>query len=349
MKVAMDPESREEANTPIDISVVCPFYNEELVIEAAIKRMTANLEKQFEDVAWELILVDDGSTDRSLTFAKKTISKLGSTVEVISFERNQGRGRALKAGIESARGDVIVTTEVDCSWGDDIALRLSEALKERPESDFVIASPHLEGGGLVNVTPSRVFLTRAGNVLIKLFFASHVTMNTGMTRAYRRRVIQPLVTYENGKEFHLEVLLKLTTLGFRASEIPATITWQDHKLARDSSVKRKSSTNIRKTINTHLRFLAIAQPVKYFAWLSVISLLVGIAFMMSSVWMLLSGGAAVFLAIIGLILLLFCLLFLGFSVLFFQIREIMKESWVRYYPDRHPPYALPAVQVREVP
>ena len=50
-----------------------------------------------------------------------------------------------------------------------------------------------------------------------------------MTRAYRKNVIQPLVTFENGKEFHLEVLLKLNILGFRIGEIPAVLEWKDNK------------------------------------------------------------------------------------------------------------------------
>jgi hypothetical protein len=162
-------------------------------------------------------------------------------------------------------------------------------------------------------------------------------MNTGMTRCYRREAIQPLVVFENGKEFHLEVLLKLVTLGFTVREIPATITWQDHKLMADPAGKRKSSTKILKTINSHLRFIAIAQPVRYFAWLAVLSFVVGASFLALAVWELLVQGPAVFFALIGLILLLFCLLFIGFSVAFFQMREVMRDTWLRSYPLPHPP------------
>jgi hypothetical protein len=129
-----------------------------------------------------------------------------------------------------------VTTEADCSWGDDVALRLVEELRSHPEADFVIASPHLPGGGLVRVTPHRVALTRLGNRLIYAFFEPSITMNTGMTRVYRKGVIQPLVTAEDGKEFHLEVLLKLITLGFRARS--ATITWPERRARAGSAAAR---------------------------------------------------------------------------------------------------------------
>lgn len=329
----------------VRISVVCPFFNEESIIELAALRMLGNLRQHLGPDGWELILVDDGSKDSSLEILLRTLRMEPGAVRLITLARNQGRGRALKTGIDAARGDVIITTEVDCSWGDDIVPRLVNVLEEQPEIDFVVASPHLPGGGLANVPLNRVLLTTVGNMIIRGLFASGVTMNTGMTRAYRRGVIQPLVAHENGKEFHLEVLLKLLTLGFKAGEIPATITWQDEKLARHVESKRRSSTNIQKTINSHLRFVAIAQPVRYFAWFAFLSLLVGLGFIVSAVWMLIVHGPAVFLAIIGLIMLLFSLLFLGFSVVFFQMRENMREEWMRSYPLPHPPSAQRGVPV----
>lgn len=317
----------------INVSVVCPFYNEEAIIQKAAQRMIENLKQQFD--SWELILVNDGSRDKSLELLLSSLDPSDERVRVISCSVNQGRGRALKNGINTARGEIIVTTEADCSWGDDIVLRLVKELESHPETHFVVASPHMEGGGLVNVSPSRVFLTKVGNVLIRRFFSSQVTMNTGMTRAYRREVIQPLRVSENGKEFHLEVLLKLLTMNFRVREIPAFITWQDHKLAKAGTAKRKSSTRILKTIASHLRFMAIAQPMAYFAVAAAASLVAGTGFIVAAVWMLLIKGPAVFLAIIGLIMLLFALLFTGFSVMFSQVRESMREQWLGYYSDPH--------------
>lgn len=337
--------SKAQASTsPPVISVICPFYNEEQIIEAAVRRMLGNLSAQFGD-AFELILVDDGSIDQSLAQVCQVLAKAeaGSNVRVLSYPINQGRGRALKTGIDSARAEIIVTTEIDCSWGDDIVQRLHAELSARPAIDFVIASPHRAGGTLVNVAPSRVFFTRAGNWLIRRFFDSSVTMNTGMTRGYRARVIQPLLTEENGKEFHLEVLLKLLELGFKASEIPATLTWLDAKLKRDPTARRKSSTRILRTISTHLRFIAIAQPVRHYAVLAGVSALIGFGFLLAAVVMLITKAApAVFLALIGLIFFVIALMFGAFSIMFFQLREQSRMNWMRGYGLSAPPTARPA-------
>lgn len=327
--------------------MICPFYNEASIIENAVKRMLRNLEDQFSG-NFELILVDDGSRDASLSILCSCLEQHPSSkqVRVLSYPINQGRGRALKTGIDAARAEIVVTTEVDCSWGDDIVKRLHDFLTSHPEVDFVIASPHRAGGGLVNVSKSRVFLTRAGNRLIRFFFDSNVTMNTGMTRAYRSHVVQPLLTEENGKEFHLEVLLKLTALGFRVREIPATLTWLDHKLQREGAPKRKSSTNIWKTISSHLRFIAIAQPVRHFAVLTAVSVLASGVSFAAALFMLLTGIApSVYLVLMSLILLAIGLLFGAFSILFFQLRELSRLQWMQGYNTRTPPAARPATTV----
>lgn len=329
------------------VSVVCPFFNEEDIIEASAGRMLANLESQFAD--WELILVNDGSKDASVANLLAALPPEEGRVRVLSCPVNQGRGRALKNGIDMATGDVIVTTEVDCSWGDDIPKRLVEELLAK-SLDVVIASPHMNGGRLVNVPLNRVLITRMGNLLINSFFSSGVTMSTGMTRAYRREVIQPLLVTENGKEFHLEVLLKLRTLGFRIGEIPAVLEWQDHKLSKSGKAgPRKSSTRLLKTMGTHLRFLAVAQPRSHFAWLAVLTALGGVGFMGWAFLSLALGTTSIFLAIIGLQLFLFALIFGGFSILFVESRDIMREHWMKYYPSPLPPNAIAARQVERHP
>jgi glycosyltransferase involved in cell wall biosynthesis len=327
------------------VSVVCPFFNEQAIIDAATRRMARNLAAQFDD--WELILVNDGSTDRSLEVLLASLESGDPRVRVLSCPVNQGRGRALKNGIDAARGDIIATTEVDCSWGDDIVLRMVEEL-QRTDAHVVVASPHMRGGRLVNVPAVRVLLSTLGNAFINSFFSSGVSMSTGMTRAYRREVIQPLVVTENGKEFHLEVLLKLRVLGFVIREIPSVLEWQDHRLRKDSRPARRSSTRLLKTVGTHLRFVAVAQPMLYFGVVAGLAALAGLGSIAVAFRNLLIGGPAIFLAIVGLLLLLFALMFAGFSVVFVAARDIQRELWMSHYPGYLPPSRFPAEETRAV-
>lgn len=275
---------------------------------------------------WELIAVDDGSLDSSKALLSEVFA--GETrARIISYPVNRGRGHALRTGIDSATGDIIVTTEIDLSWGDAVVEDLVYALQERPDLDAIIASPNLPGGGYVNVPARRVLISRLGNLLIRLLFTKKVTMNTGMTRAYRRAVIQDIQTDEKGKEFHLEVLLKLLTLGYRVGEIPATLEWKEHKLSSPGAKKRKSSSRVAPLIVSHLNFAVFANPIRYFWSLSALCFLGSIACILDAAYRMFVGEVAIYVAIVGLFLGLFGLMFFGFGVTSAQNIKILRELW----------------------
>jgi glycosyltransferase involved in cell wall biosynthesis len=316
------------------VSVVCPFYNESAIIEKAAQEMLQTLRRfgDEERMDWEFIGVNDGSRDNSLELIQ-TVLHTEPRARLISYEQNQGRGFALKTGIDAATGDIIVTTEMDLSWGADIVRDICKKFKTDSRIDVVIASPHLTGGGYRNVPRKRVVISQVGNMILRVFFTKKITMNTGMTRGYRREVIQPLRTEEKGKEFHLEVLLKLVNLGCYIVEIPATLEWKDHKLAQEGSQKRKSSSNITQLIFSHLNFAVFANPIRYFWAFSLACILAGGVALLWAFERLLTGQPSIYLALMSLLLGLFGLLFFGFGIVTAQNNRIMKELWRKSGPN----------------
>ena len=93
-------------------------------------------------------MVDDGSTDDSYAEAKMIMDK-HPNCRIVRYNRNRGRGYALRQGFRIARGDYIITTESDLSWGTDIIQRLYNKINSNI-SDIVIASTYLPGGKLEN-------------------------------------------------------------------------------------------------------------------------------------------------------------------------------------------------------
>lgn len=75
------------------ISVVCPFYNEEAILEASVRLMLKNLESLPDE--WELLIVNDGSRDRSLDIAQQ-LARENSRLRVLSYTPNRGRGYAIR-------------------------------------------------------------------------------------------------------------------------------------------------------------------------------------------------------------------------------------------------------------
>lgn len=309
----------------MDVSVVCPFYNESPILESAVKQLLDRLESL--EATWELIIVDDGSTDGSGEIAKR-IAKGQQRLRVLGYPRNRGRGYALRTGIAAARGEVIVTTEIDLSWGEDIVHRLVEAMRGWPDTDIVVASPHLKGGGYRNVPPKRVFFSRLGNWVIRGCMGNAVTMNTGMTRAYRAEAIKSIPLNEDRKEFHLEVILKAVAFGHRIREIPAVLEWRDYKHQDGRLKKRVSSSRVGRLVVSHSLFSLSANPVRYIWAMSFISLALGVVCFVAAVIVFILDLVSAYLALMSVMLVLLALLLFMFGIVVKQGNMVQRELWI---------------------
>jgi glycosyltransferase involved in cell wall biosynthesis len=233
------------------VSIICPAFNEEAGIAAAI----ATLRRCLDGLAMsaEALIINDGSTDRTAAAAAAAIGS-DARFRVFSHKVNFGRGRAMRTGFAEARGEIIITTEADLSWGEDVLGRMIDLLDRDPRLDAVFASPHLAGGGYRNVPWHRIMLSRIGNRVLRALYPSPVTMTTGMTRAYRADVIQGQQLSKDGKELHLEIANRLMSLGYEIGEVPAVLSWPSPESGGADRGKRTDWTKIRRLIASHLAY-----------------------------------------------------------------------------------------------
>lgn len=308
----------------MDYSIVCPFYNEEQILETAIRNMVSHLQSL--DGTWEFIVVNDGSTDGSGAIARQLAQELRN-LHLIEYPHNRGRGYALRTGIASARGKIIVTTEIDLSWGEDIVHELIAAMEAWPDVDIVVASPNLPQGGYKNVPRRRVWASKIGNRVIRACIANAATMNTGMTRAYRRQVIQSLPLVEDRKEFHLEVILKASTLGYKIREIPATLEWKEYK-HQGQRIKRKSSSKVNKLVVTHSLFSLFANPIRYVWGFSFACFFMGLIWLVWAAILFYSHRTSAFVGLMSVLLIVLGILLFVMGVVLQQGNMIQRELWI---------------------
>ena len=105
----MTSVARPAASMP-PLSVVIPFYDEEANVVPLLEAMHASLSTYPQ---WELILVDDGSRDGTLRALAAGRAEFGAHVRVVALRRNFGQSAAMQAGIDAARGEVVVTLDGD--------------------------------------------------------------------------------------------------------------------------------------------------------------------------------------------------------------------------------------------
>jgi hypothetical protein len=205
--------------------------------------------------------------------------------------------------------------------------RLVEAMDRWPDADIVVASPNVPGGAYRNVPARRVFISKLGNRVIRAFVGDAVTMNTGMTRAYRRNVIRMLPLNEDRKEFHLEVIVKATSFGYRIREIPAILEWKEYK-HENQRVERKSSSPVGKLVISHSLFSLFANPIQYVWSMALISLLLGAASLVWAVIAFLTDRVSAYLALMSVSLVLLAIVLFVMGVILRQGNMVQREMWL---------------------
>jgi glycosyltransferase involved in cell wall biosynthesis len=156
-----------------DVTVVLPVHNEEACLEQEIKRIKEGLDAS--RYSWELVLVDDASTDGSAAIADKF-----PWVRRITFPVNRGSGAARRIGSQAAKGDVIVWTDADMTYPNDEIAALVDALGD---ADQVVGARRTEEGTLRLLrAPTKWAIKKLASVLTKTDIPD---LNTGY-RAFRR-------------------------------------------------------------------------------------------------------------------------------------------------------------------
>lgn len=200
------------------VSLVIPAYNEGKIISDTLHAACAKLAALAED--YEVILVDDGSTDNT---AELALNCRDPHVRPESYSPNRGKGRAVRTGMLAAQGDVILCTDADLAYGVDIFGVMLDRFASS-EADLVIGSRRLNDEGYQNYPPLRILMSKCFGLLSRTISGLTYDTQCGI-KGYRREAARQIFSkcIIDGFSFDFEVLMRADRLGLKVEEIPVSV------------------------------------------------------------------------------------------------------------------------------
>ena len=205
------------------LSIVIPARDEEGCIASTVEHL--HIELRLKNVPHQIIVVDDGSTDRTWEILQGLRTRITNLTPTQNPGPN-GFGRAVIWGLDQMSGDAVVIMMADESDDARDVVRYWERLNEG--YDCVFGSRFIKGGGVIDYPKIKLFLNRLANLFLKILFRIKLNDTTNAFKAYRREVIEgcrPLIA----PHFNItvEIPLKAIVRGFTWTTLP--ITWRNRR------------------------------------------------------------------------------------------------------------------------
>ena len=215
-------------------TVCIPMYNESAVIADCAKRLSDYLSGTYED--YEILFVDDGSTDESA----KVVESLGLPhVRVIRYEKNRGKGYAVRTGLSASTGDFTMFTDADLAYGTDVIGRVFTKFEEEPDAQIVVGSRNLGKDGYEGYSFIRKVASKLYILVLNLAGGLKLSDSQCGCKAFTKQAVEQIIPRceVDRFAFDFEIILWAQKLGIRIAEIPVKVISQGAskvRLVRDS-------------------------------------------------------------------------------------------------------------------
>ena len=210
------------------ISVVIPAHNEERTIDEIIRRVKAvSLNK-------EIIVIDDASTDETGRILDRISREQepGNPVKIIRHLRNQGKGAAIRSGLNEASGDIVIIQDADLEYDPQDYIRLIQPIIDGKTS--VVYGSRILGKN--RISSLGFFLGgKLLSYLANLLYRAGITDEPTCYKVFRREVLQSLDLKCRRFEFCPEVTAKVRKRGYRIYEVP--ISYYPRKIKEGKKIR----------------------------------------------------------------------------------------------------------------
>ena len=226
---------RQTEHRKLGITLVAPCFDEEPVLVHLQKALSDLRIFLGEDYEVHVILVDDGSTDRTWQLLQQLFEPK-SYYRLVRHPKNVGVAGAILTGIRAAKTEIVCSIDSDCSYDPRELKNLVPMLT--PGVDLVTGSPYHPLGKVDGVLPWRLALSKTASALYRLVLRQKLYTYTSCFRVYRRSVIVNLDLKQTGFLGVAELIGKLDLQGSRIVECPVKLR------GRLSGVSKMKTTRV---------------------------------------------------------------------------------------------------------
>lgn len=202
------------------VSLCIPMYNESSIINDTLKTVSEYMKNNFDD--YEVLFCDDGSVDG----CRKSVENFPDPcIKAVGYEKNKGKGAAIRHGVMNAAGDVIIFTDCDLAYGLDVVKTAAKIFEDEADTDMIIGSRNLSGDGYEGYTFIRKL---ASKIYIKcLSFIGGFKLSDSQCgfKGFRGELAKKIFSEceVDGFAFDFEVIIKAGNYKAKIREMPVKI------------------------------------------------------------------------------------------------------------------------------
>lgn len=207
----------------IKLSVVVPCYNEEKRFKDGFNHYFSYLSQQ--PFNWELIFVNDGSSDKTYEVMKK-LSSGKKDIKIITYKKNRGKGYAIASGVKNAHGNYILFTDIDHS----VPIQTIQNFLVYFNKGFpvVIGSRRVSGAKIiVRQHPVREFLGRGFTFLVNILVYRGVKDATCGFKAFKKEIAQKIFRKIKIYDWAFDAEILFLCKKYRIKIAQAPVSWRD--------------------------------------------------------------------------------------------------------------------------
>ena len=236
-----------------DITLIIPMYNENGIIKDTASTLSKYMSKHFE--SYEILFSDDGSKDGCGEAVRQMELPC---VRVVGYSQNHGKGCAIRTAMLEAKGRIVMFTDADLAYGEDVIKRFYDILDNDADAQMLIGSRNLSKDGYEGYTFLRKLMSKAYIKVLGMIGGFKLSDSQCGCKAFKNDAAKDIFSRckVDRFAFDFEVIIWAQKLGYKIAEAPVKVI--NHRestvhVFRDTFKMLKDVIGIRRRINREFK------------------------------------------------------------------------------------------------